>query len=99
MRRNAHYTSGSDYFDGCWFKLRRFVMQPANTACLRMLAATLLAAVCSCFGAAQDAPPRHEAAQNLLKRADEIRFPADGYELTVSVRTTSAGQETDLHEY
>jgi outer membrane lipoprotein-sorting protein len=39
------------------------------------------------------------AAEALVRRADEVRFPAEGFELTVSIRTTSGGNETDWRTY
>ena len=49
--------------------------------------------------AQQGQAPADQLAQTILKRADEVRFPAEGYELTVSIRTTTAGKETDSRTY
>jgi outer membrane lipoprotein-sorting protein len=49
--------------------------------------------------AQQAQPPADQLAQTILRRADEVRFPAEGYELTVSVRTTAAGKQTDFRTY
>jgi len=38
-------------------------------------------------------------AEALLRQADEIRFPLAGAELTVSIRTSKNGQETDRRVY
>jgi len=68
-------------------------------ACLRTLALLLAIVACGVSYAAQDQRAGGEAGQLILKRADEIRFPAEGYELTVTVRSRSAGKETEVREY
>ncbi len=35
----------------------------------------------------------------LLRRADEVRLPGEGFEATVAIRTTRGGRETDIHTY
>lgn len=40
-----------------------------------------------------------QEAQALLRRADQVRFPPDGFELTVSIRTSKAGREEDARTY
>jgi outer membrane lipoprotein-sorting protein len=50
-------------------------------------------------GAQTNAVLTPEAAQELLKRADQVRFPPDGFELTVSIRTSDAGKEKDARTY
>jgi outer membrane lipoprotein-sorting protein len=48
----------------------------------------------------QQTPAATDAlAEAVVRRADEVRFPADGFELTVSIRTTSGGKETDWRTY
>jgi outer membrane lipoprotein-sorting protein len=40
-----------------------------------------------------------EQALALLKRADEVRFPAEGFELSVEIRTLRAGKESEARSY
>jgi len=35
----------------------------------------------------------------ILKRADEVRFPAEGFEVAVAIRTTQGGQVTEERSY
>jgi outer membrane lipoprotein-sorting protein len=56
---------------------------------------------CAASAAALPAAAQQDdaAAAALLKRADEVRFPADGFELSVSIRTARNGRETDARAY
>src|SRR4051794_15160964 len=48
-----------------------------------------------CFAAAPD----DEAAQNILERADQIRFPRQGFQVDVSIRSTSPDKQIDIRKY
>jgi outer membrane lipoprotein-sorting protein len=50
-------------------------------------------------GAQANAVLSPEAAQELLRRADQVRFPPEGFELTVSIRTSDAGKEKEARTY
>jgi hypothetical protein len=45
------------------------------------------------------AQERPEEAVALLRRADSVRFPPHGYEMSVSIRTFRAGHETEARAY
>jgi outer membrane lipoprotein-sorting protein len=68
----------------------------------RRLLGLSLAALCGAdrLVRAQAAPDQGDAlAQTVLQRADEVRFPAAGFELTVSVSTTESGKQIDSRTY
>ncbi len=44
-------------------------------------------------------PDNIESAQNILKKADEIRFPDESFQVEVHISTTSPDQQTDIREY
>ena len=75
---------------------------PGAGARLRGALLALLIAAVPLTGSAQQnktdggADPKAEA---LLRQADEVRFPLSGAELTVSIRTTKNGRETDRRVY
>lgn len=48
---------------------------------------------------AQNEAAQSQLAATLLRQADEVRFPIGGAELTVSIRTTKSGRETDARLY
>jgi len=67
-----------------------------------------IAAAMMCFGAIpltghadseQASAAADPVADALVRQADEVRFPVAGAELTVSIRTTKSGQETDTRQY
>ncbi len=39
------------------------------------------------------------AADTIVEKADQARFPKEGFQVDVSVTTTNGGQETDNHKY
>ena len=40
-----------------------------------------------------------ELARNILTKADQIRFPNQGFQTDVRIKTTAPGQSTDIREY
>ncbi|MCC7547492.1 MAG: outer membrane lipoprotein-sorting protein [Burkholderiales bacterium] len=66
-----------------------------------LLAVLTVLLVLPCGAQQEDAPPLQTdpRAEALLRQADEVRFPVAGAELTVAIRTTRSGQETDLRKY
>jgi outer membrane lipoprotein-sorting protein len=50
-------------------------------------------------GAQTNAVLTPQAAQELLRRADQVRFPPHGFELTVSIRTSDAGKPKEARTY
>ncbi len=48
-----------------------------------------------CFAASAE----EEAAQLILDRADQIRFPRQGFQVDVSIRSTAADKQTDIRKY
>jgi len=52
-------------------------------------------------GAADSVPAQNDdaLAQSILEKADQIRFPQEGFQVDVSVVTTSGGQSTDERKY
>jgi outer membrane lipoprotein-sorting protein len=40
-----------------------------------------------------------ELAQNILKKADQIRFPNQGFQVDVSIKTAAPGQSGDIRKY
>jgi len=87
------------YFRPARREVEAAVRRPGSPA-RRALLAFLLGAPLLC-GAQQDSGPAESdpAAEALLKQADEVRFPTAGAELTVSIRTSRNGQETDKRVY
>jgi outer membrane lipoprotein-sorting protein len=68
----------------------------------KLLSYILAAAVCCattgmppCVAAATE----DEAAQNILERADQIRFPRQGFQVDVSIRSTSPDKQIDIRKY
>jgi outer membrane lipoprotein-sorting protein len=53
------------------------------------------------YAAAQTpaATPGDQDARIILQKSDEVRFPAQGFEVSVSIRTAESGQVTESHEY
>jgi hypothetical protein len=57
-----------------------------------------------CLGAATEEPQgdrsgANELAVELLKRADEVRFPKTSFEVTVAIQTQNGGQSTESRRY
>lgn len=65
--------------------------------CRIMLAA--FAIFVSMLTASAVAQTDEAAARRLLERADQIRFPKDGFEVEVQIRTSSAGQSVETRKY
>lgn len=57
---------------------------------------TLASTVVAWSGASLAAPPD---AEEIVEKADRIRFPAYGFQLDVTVTTTAPGRKTALHKY
>jgi len=74
-----------------------------NTSSLRkmLVAAALGALALPAFGQAS-APtevPDDPAARSILEKADQIRFPQEGFQVEVAIATTSEGKTTDERKY
>lgn len=63
--------------------------------CLKQLVAVICLLSGAVYGAADDA----EFAQNILEKADQIRFPRESFQVDVNITTTSPEQSADLHHY
>ncbi|MBN9123390.1 MAG: outer membrane lipoprotein-sorting protein [Nitrosospira sp.] len=59
----------------------------------------LVAAICLLSGTVCGAADDTEFAQNILEKADQIRFPRESFQVDVNITTTSPEQSTDLHHY
>jgi hypothetical protein len=64
----------------------------------RVGAALIGVALSAVGGPARAQQPQIDPAA-LLKRADAVRLPAEGFELSVSIRTLRGGRETDARSY
>lgn len=59
-----------------------------------------LVALSALNAAAQtDSDPDGRLAKAILQRADQVRFPAEGFEVGVSIRTFNAAEEVDARRY
>jgi outer membrane lipoprotein-sorting protein len=71
-----------------------------NTA-LALLAAACLA--CAAPGRAAEAVPQaggdDAEARMIVEKADQVRFPADGFQVDVSITTTGSGPSTEVRKY
>lgn len=57
-----------------------------------------------CFAAAMPPAPNaaandKDAARDILEKADRIRFPREGFEVDVQIRTTTPGQSPEVRKY
>jgi outer membrane lipoprotein-sorting protein len=59
----------------------------------------VLAAIFTLISAVSAASPDAELAQSILKKADQIRFPPESFQVDVSVNTTISGQPADMRKY
>jgi outer membrane lipoprotein-sorting protein len=67
---------------------------------LAQLAVTVIGAALGLFATAQsDQDPDGRVAKAVLQRADEVRFPAEGFEVGVAIRTFNAAEEIDARRY
>jgi len=77
-------------------------MTPNANSLRKMLAAAALAALTlPAFGQAP-APaevPDDPAARSILEKADQIRFPQEGFQVEVAIVTTSEGKATEERKY
>ncbi len=48
---------------------------------------------------AEEAGPEDAVARTLLEKADEIRFPAEGFQVDVAITSTVPGQEPEARKY
>jgi outer membrane lipoprotein-sorting protein len=80
---------------------RVLAMTPIATSLRQMLAATALAAavVGVAFGQAPAEPGEDPVARSILERADEIRFPQEGFQVDVAIVTTSDGKPAEERKY
>jgi outer membrane lipoprotein-sorting protein len=63
--------------------------------CLKQLVAVIYLLSGAVYGAADNT----ESAQNILEKADQIRFPRESFQVDVNITTTAPGQPADLHHY
>ena len=56
---------------------------------------TLLAAMTLLTGGASLAADDAELARSIVAKADEIRFPAEGFQVTIDIVSTSPGEQPD----
>lgn len=66
---------------------------------LKPLLAMTILAVAVQLPQVASAAEGEELARNILKKADQIRFPNQGFQTDVSIKTTAPGQPTDVREY
>jgi len=68
---------------------------------LALLAAACL--VCAAPGRAAEAVPQaggdDAEARMIVEKADQVRFPADGFQVDVSITTTGSGPSTEVRKY
>lgn len=48
---------------------------------------------------AQQPAKDDEIARSILEKSDEIRFPAEGFQVDIDIASTAPGQETELRKY
>ena len=70
----------------------------SNNFLKRLLSMSLLF-VAVVLPQAASAADDDELARNIIKKADQIRFPAKGFQVEVSVKSTAPGQAADLKKY
>jgi outer membrane lipoprotein-sorting protein len=77
--------------------IRQQSVKTAN--CLAFVALLL----CLAPGRAQDAPPAEApddgAARSIVEKADQVRFPAEGFQVDVSITSTQPGQTSESRRY
>ena len=66
---------------------------------LKLLLAMTILAVAVQLPQVASAAEDEELARSILKKADQIRFPNQGFQTDVSIKTTAPGQPTDVREY
>jgi outer membrane lipoprotein-sorting protein len=66
--------------------------------CLLTLALLSFALLMPHMASAADADA-DELARNILKKADQIRFPNEGFQVDVDIKTAAAGQAADVRKY
>ena len=59
----------------------------------------VLAVIFLLINAVSTASTDAELAQSILKKADQIRFPAESFQVDVTVNTTTSGQAADMRKY
>jgi outer membrane lipoprotein-sorting protein len=69
----------------------------ANSRLTALLLATFLSVLIP--GSFASESPAAPSAQELLERADRIRFPADAFQVDVSITTTEPDRESEVREY
>jgi outer membrane lipoprotein-sorting protein len=73
----------------------------AHSLCKMLVAAALAALTLPAFGQAAVPPevPDDPAARSILEKADQIRFPQEGFQVDVAIMTTSEGKTTEERNY
>ncbi len=74
--------------------VKRYWLTPFWT----MFAVALLLSICRPTLAA-DSPSADPVAREILTRADRIRFPAEGFQVDVTITTTEPGTDADVRAY
>ena len=57
--------------------------------------------VCPAIGTAQEAAPSNDEAlaASIVQKADNVRFPSEGFEVGITISTTTTGGPTDARKY
>ena len=64
-----------------------------------MLAVAFLALASAAFGQATAPADDDVLARTILEKADQVRFPAEGFEVGVTISTTTPGGSADIRKY
>ncbi len=80
------------------------LLRPVRSACAALMlcslgAQPLLVSAQPAQPSAPTAAPEDPVARDLLRKADEIRFPREAYQVDVSIVTSSQGKATDAYRY
>jgi outer membrane lipoprotein-sorting protein len=78
---------------------QRLAPQRLKPEAVVRIALCALSALCLLPAAAKEEPPSDAEARAILRKADEIRFPTEGFEVAVRIRTVEAGAEGEVRQY
>src|SRR5262249_52273644 len=67
--------------------------------CLLASAAIFLALPCSAQEPQASQPSDDALAASIVQKADLVRFPAEGFEVSVTINTTAGGADADVRKY
>lgn len=74
-------------------------MTMASTTFARILSACLILAVFTIAAGADEPPPEDPLARVILEKADEIRFPTEGFQVDINITSTAPEQDVDKRTY